>query len=132
MDRPVSGRTGGGAVFVVGAGLGIGASVARRFAREGHPVGLVARDRARVEGIADDLRGGGHHAAAATGDITDPGDIARALGELTWTCSRRRCRHGGSTSAASPSSAPWGRGSPTNPTTSPNTCGAGTPRRRRR
>ncbi|GLY86982.1 SDR family NAD(P)-dependent oxidoreductase [Actinoallomurus iriomotensis] len=79
----MSGRTGGGAVFVVGAGPGIGASVARRFAREGHPVGLIARDRARVEGIADDLRGGGHHAAAATGDITDPGDIARALGELT-------------------------------------------------
>lgn len=84
MDRPVSRRT-GGPVFVVGAGPGIGASVARRFAREAHPVGLIARDRARLQAIADDMRDGGHHAATVTGDITDPGDIIRALGELTST-----------------------------------------------
>lgn len=88
MDGPVSprtGRHGGGPVFVVGAGPGIGASVARRFAREGHPAGLIARDPDRLHAIADDLRKNGHTAAAVTGDITDPGDIARALGELTST-----------------------------------------------
>ncbi|MEV5746591.1 SDR family NAD(P)-dependent oxidoreductase [Actinoallomurus sp. NPDC052308] len=72
-----------GPVFVVGAGRGIGASVARRFAREGHPVGLVARTRTRLDAIVDDLRDAGHRATAATGDITDPDDLARALGELT-------------------------------------------------
>ncbi len=70
-------------VFVVGAGPGIGTSVARRFAKEGHPVGLVARTRSRLDGIVDGLRAEGHHAVAATGDITDPEDITRALGELT-------------------------------------------------
>ncbi|MEV0401224.1 SDR family NAD(P)-dependent oxidoreductase [Actinoallomurus sp. NPDC050550] len=72
-----------GPVFVVGAGPSIGASVARRFAREGHPVGLIARGRARLDAIVGDLRGRGHHAIATTGDITDPDDIARALDELT-------------------------------------------------
>ena len=80
MDRPVSGP-----VFVVGAGPGIGASVARRFAREGHPVGLVARTRPRLDAIVDELRREGHQAFAATGDITDLEDIARALDELTST-----------------------------------------------
>ncbi|MCO5994735.1 SDR family NAD(P)-dependent oxidoreductase [Actinoallomurus rhizosphaericola] len=72
-----------GPIFVVGAGSGIGASVARRFAREGHPVGLVARSRTRIDAIVGDLRAAGHQAAAATGDITDPGDVERALGDLT-------------------------------------------------
>ncbi|MCO5969474.1 SDR family NAD(P)-dependent oxidoreductase [Actinoallomurus soli] len=72
-----------GPIFVVGAGPGIGTSVARRFAREGHPVGLVARSRTRIDAVAGDLRAAGHRAAAATGDITDPGDVERALGDLT-------------------------------------------------
>jgi NAD(P)-dependent dehydrogenase (short-subunit alcohol dehydrogenase family) len=78
MDRPVTAP-----VFVVGAGPGIGASVARRFAREGHPVGLIARTRARLDTIVGELRESGHQAVATTGDITDTGDITRALAELT-------------------------------------------------
>lgn len=74
-----------GPVFVVGAGPGIGASVARRFAREGHAVGLVARTRTRLDTIVDELHGAGHQAFAATGDITDIGDVTRALDELTST-----------------------------------------------
>jgi short-subunit dehydrogenase len=72
-------------VFVIGAGPGIGASTARRFAVEGHPVGLVARTRARLDTIVDDLRRAGHTAFATTGDITDPGDITRAVADLTST-----------------------------------------------
>lgn len=78
MDRPVSGP-----VFVIGAGPGIGASVARRFAREGHSVGLIARTRSTLDTIVGELHGAGHQAVAATGDITDPDDVTRALVELT-------------------------------------------------
>jgi short-subunit dehydrogenase len=78
MDRPVSGP-----LFVVGAGPGIGASVARRFARHGHSVGLVARTRSRLDALVDELHEAGHGASAAGGDITDPDDVTRALAELT-------------------------------------------------
>ena len=36
-------------MIVIGAGPGIGLSVAKRFAREGLPVGVIARSRATVD-----------------------------------------------------------------------------------
>jgi short-subunit dehydrogenase len=39
-------------VHIVGAGPGVGASVARRFARAGHPVGLIARNPRRLDDLA--------------------------------------------------------------------------------
>lgn len=72
-----------GPVLVVGAGPGIGASVARRFGRAGHPVGLVARDRSRLERLAAELRAAGVPRVEATaGDVTDPDGIAGALDAL--------------------------------------------------
>lgn len=80
MDRTVNGP-----VFVVGAGPGIGAAVARRFARHGHPVGLIARTRSRIDAVAYELRRTGHHVATATGDITDISETTRALNDLIAT-----------------------------------------------
>jgi hypothetical protein len=48
--------SGPGSVIVVGAGPGVGAAVARRFGRESHAVGLVARDRGRLVAMAANLR----------------------------------------------------------------------------
>ena len=70
-ERPVR-----GSVIVVGAGPGVGAAVARRFGREGHPVGLVARDHGRLEAMAADLRAAGVAAEAVTADARRPEEVA--------------------------------------------------------
>src|SRR3546814_11475235 len=42
-------------VLIVGAGAGLSASVARRFAREGARVALAARDPGKIKDLAADL-----------------------------------------------------------------------------
>ena len=42
--------------LVIGAGPGLGAAIARRFAREGFPIALIARNRDAAEGIAARVR----------------------------------------------------------------------------
>src|SRR6478672_8064792 len=71
-----------GRVVVVGAGPGIGAAVARRFGAEGHPIGLIARNRERLDGLAGELGGDGLDVRSATADIREPDGLARAMGEL--------------------------------------------------
>ena len=69
-----------GVVVVLGAGPGVGTAVARRFARQGWAVGLVARDGERIARSAVDLRRStGVDVTAATGDATDPDQVRRAL-----------------------------------------------------
>ncbi|GAA3835072.1 SDR family NAD(P)-dependent oxidoreductase [Nocardioides panacisoli] len=71
-------------VVVVGAGPGVGASVARRFAREGYAVGLVARNAERLAAMAQAVRDEhGVPAASRSADATDPAQVRRAVRELT-------------------------------------------------
>jgi NAD(P)-dependent dehydrogenase (short-subunit alcohol dehydrogenase family) len=42
-------------IVIVGAGPNLGAAVARRFGREGMPVGLISRDAAKLETLTDEL-----------------------------------------------------------------------------
>ena len=42
-------------VVIIGAGPGLGLSTARRFAREGLPVALVARSEGKLKALADAL-----------------------------------------------------------------------------
>lgn len=67
---------------VVGAGPGVGAAVARRFAHEGLPVGLVARDRTRLDALVRDLAAEGVPAASAVADVRRPDELRQALHEL--------------------------------------------------
>ena len=69
-------------VVIVGAGPNLGAAVARRFGREGMPVGLIARDRARLDALAAELTATGLTADVATADIRDPGALSAAIGAL--------------------------------------------------
>ncbi|GAA3124383.1 SDR family NAD(P)-dependent oxidoreductase [Streptomyces rameus] len=69
-------------VAIVGAGPGLGAAVARRFGREGFGVGLVARDRGRLDAIAEGLADEGITARGFAADVRRPERLAVALAEL--------------------------------------------------
>ena len=69
-------------VVIVGAGPGLGLAVARRFAREGAAVALLARNPQRLAGMVDQLRadaGEGASAAAFVADAGDPAQLRSAL-----------------------------------------------------
>jgi NAD(P)-dependent dehydrogenase (short-subunit alcohol dehydrogenase family) len=64
---------------VVGAGPGIGTSVAKRFAREGFSVAVIARGRATVERAAEAVALSGGKALPLTADSTDEAALRAAL-----------------------------------------------------
>ena len=69
-------------IVIVGAGPNLGAAIARRFGRQGMPVGLVARNAGKLEALTEDLASTGitaHHAAA---DIRDAGALSSAITSL--------------------------------------------------
>jgi short-subunit dehydrogenase len=82
-----------GTLVVVGAGPGVGAAVARRFASEGYAVGLVARNAGRLAALASEVATLGVPVGTATADATEPDQVrgalaylARELGEPTALC----------------------------------------------
>ncbi len=66
--------------IVIGAGPGIGLSVAQRIAREGMPVGVIARAGPTVDSARAALSGHKVHGVAA--DATDEAALCRALDEI--------------------------------------------------
>jgi NADP-dependent 3-hydroxy acid dehydrogenase YdfG len=69
-------------IVIVGAGPNLGLAVARRFGREGFSVGLVARTRAKLDGLAEQLEAEGITAAGAAADIRDSEGLAAAIESL--------------------------------------------------
>lgn len=66
-------------IAVVGAGPGLGRSIARRFGRAGHPVALIARTPSTLDAIATSLRAEGIRADTFPGDVTDEDGLTAAL-----------------------------------------------------
>lgn len=66
-------------VVVIGAGPGIGLSVARRFAREGHSIALIARSEAKLTTMADALAHTGVPVVTAAADSADETALRSAL-----------------------------------------------------
>jgi short-subunit dehydrogenase len=65
-------------VLITGASSGIGAVYADRFARRGHDLVLVARDRGRMEALAQRLRReAGVTVDVLQADLTDTAELAR-------------------------------------------------------
>ena len=67
--------------LVTGASRGIGLAIARRLGEMGAAVGICARDRKRLEGAANELKGKGISTFAAHADVTQPAEIALLLQE---------------------------------------------------
>src|SRR5262245_59035733 len=72
----------------VGARAGLGAALARRFAREGLIAAVTGRTAARVEAVAAEIREAGGKAFGFAGDVSDEAairaiaDQIKALGRL--------------------------------------------------
>jgi len=82
MDLGISGRR----AVITGGSLGIGRATAAALAAEGVDVAIVARDRARLERVADELSSGaasnaGGRVVAVAGDMGSAGDILRVVDE---------------------------------------------------
>jgi short-subunit dehydrogenase len=71
--------------LVAGAGPGMGLAIARRFAREGFALGLIARRADALEEAAGHLRTNGTQVAIATADLRDPFQAASAVTQLGAT-----------------------------------------------
>lgn len=70
-------------VIVVGVGAvrGLGAAIARRFAREGMHTVILGRAADKVQAALDDLRRAGADADAVVGDVTDDDVVRRAVAD---------------------------------------------------
>ena len=64
---------------VLGVGPGLGSAVARRFAREGFAVALMARREESVTGVQDEIEGMGGTALTISTDATEPASVAAAF-----------------------------------------------------
>ena len=67
---------------VLGIGSGLGAAVARRFAREGYAVALMARREESLAPVRDEIEGEGGTALPVPTDATDPASVASAFGRV--------------------------------------------------
>lgn len=68
--------------LVAGVGPGMGLAIARRFAREGFALGLIARRADALREAARHLRADGTQVAVAVADLGDPGQAGAALAGL--------------------------------------------------
>ena len=66
-------------IVVVGAGPGLGASVARRYGREGYAVELLSRDGEELEEVGTALRSDGIDTEWTALDVTDDAALHRAV-----------------------------------------------------
>jgi len=72
-------------VVITGASSGIGAALARYYARSGTRLSLLARDAARLESVAQGCRSSGAVVETRTGDVTD----AAAMEDWLLACDAR-------------------------------------------
>ncbi len=70
---------------VLGVGPGLGAAVARRFAREGFAIGLMARTANKLATIQRDIEQRGGKALAVPADAADPASVASAFAQVRET-----------------------------------------------
>ncbi|WP_415854284.1 SDR family NAD(P)-dependent oxidoreductase, partial [Sinomonas sp. G460-2] len=68
-------------IAVVGAGPGLGLAIARTFGSHGFDVALISRNRAKLDGLVEQLAADGITSAAFPADVRDRPALAQALEE---------------------------------------------------
>jgi NAD(P)-dependent dehydrogenase (short-subunit alcohol dehydrogenase family) len=68
--------------IITGVGPGLSAALARRFAREGFRIGLVARSPAVIEALAGEISATGTSALGVIADLSRPGEAAAAINRI--------------------------------------------------
>ncbi len=61
----------------VGASAGLGAAVARRYAKEGLTIALTGRTASRLDAVAAEIRGAGGQAHVIAGDVSNEAEAGR-------------------------------------------------------
>ena len=69
-------------VVITGASAGVGRATAREFAKKGCSVGLIARDKQRLDDAALEMRGLGVAASAQSADVADFGALDQAATQI--------------------------------------------------
>ena len=86
--------------LVTRVGPGFGASLARRFAREGFAVGLVARHSTFIDDLAREIASAGGNAIAVVADVSRPAEVRSAVERVRSVLGRIRVLlHNASSSA---------------------------------
>jgi len=80
--REESAERPGEVVVVTGAGAGVGRATAMEFGRRGASVGLIARDRDRLEQAAADIRRFGGRALVLPADVANQEQVQAAAAEV--------------------------------------------------
>ena len=68
--------------LVAGVGDGLGGAVAKRFAREGHPTVLVARNAERLARIAGEIAQAGGRGIAYVADLREEAAVAKLFDDV--------------------------------------------------
>jgi NAD(P)-dependent dehydrogenase (short-subunit alcohol dehydrogenase family) len=92
----------GGVALVTGAGRGIGLGCARTLAEAGATVLLVARSAGEIDAAAAAIAAGGGRAQAHAADVTDPAQVAKAVGAARALGDLRVCVNAAGTNRTGP------------------------------
>ena len=68
--------------LIVGVGPGLGAAIARRFAREGFRIALIARNPEFIGELAQELSSPGQSALAIAADASRPAELVAAIARV--------------------------------------------------
>lgn len=69
-------------IAIVGAGPGLGLSIAKAFGSHGFSVALVSRTQEKLDQLADELTSTGIEAAGFAADVMDPASVAAAFDRI--------------------------------------------------